>query len=225
VTARRIARIWAAATLLVFAGVASALPDTKAAVAPTDATFMQHAAADGMAEVQMGQMALDKASNASLKELAQRVVDDHTKANDQLKALAAGKQVALPAAPDANAQKESKKLDALDGGAFDKAWSKAMVDAHKKAVKLFTAEGKATKDQDMRKFAQTTLPMLQTHLQMATQVAAIPDARDKAMDQAMKSSMSDTSSPMTAVPATATPTTVPPASTIKSTTPPASKSH
>jgi putative membrane protein len=220
------AKIWTTATLLVFAGAAVALPDTKAAVDATDATFMQHAAADGMAEVQMGQMALGKTSNASLKELAQRIVDDHTKANDQLKVLAAGKQVALPAAPDADALKESKKLDALHGGAFDKAWSKAMVDAHKKAVKLFTTEGKDAKDEDVRKFAQTTLPVLQTHLQMATEVAAIPDARDKAMDQAMKSSMSDTSSPMTAVPATtAAPTTVPSASTIKPATPPAGKSH
>ncbi|HEY0198228.1 MAG TPA: DUF4142 domain-containing protein [Rhodanobacter sp.] len=215
---RHIAKMYALAMLLGFAGAASALPETKAAVDSADAAFMQHAAADGMAEVQMGRMALGKTSNASLKELAQRIVDDHTKANDQLKVLAAGKQVELPAAPDADAQKETKKLDALSGNAFDKAWSKAMVDAHKKAVKMFTAENDA-KDDDVRKFAQATLPVLQTHLQMATQVAAIPDARDKAMDAAMKSSMSDTS-PMTVAPAA--PATVPQASTVRTA---AGKSH
>jgi putative membrane protein len=211
--------------LLGFAGAACALPDAKTALNSTDSSFVQHAAADGMAEVQMGQMALGKTTNASLKALAQRIVDDHTKANEQLKTLAASKQVKLPAAADADAQKEGKKLDALDGGAFDKAWSKAMVDAHKKAVKLFTTEGKDAKDDDVRKFAQATLPVLQTHLQMATQVAAVPEARDKAMDEAMKSSMSNSSSPMTAAPAATAPATVPSASTIKTTAPPASKSH
>lgn len=221
---RAMVKLCASAILLCSAGAAWSLPDAKA-VDAGDSSFMQHAAADGMAEIAMGQMALGKSSNASVKALAQRVVDDHTKANDRLKTLAAGKQVTLPTAPDADAQKESKKLDALSGDAFDKAWSKDMVDAHKKAVKLFTSESKDAKDDDVRKFAAATLPTLQTHLQMATQVASIPDARDKAMDQAMKS-MNESESPVAATPAAATPMATPAASAAKpAATPAAGKTH
>jgi putative membrane protein len=225
-TSSRTKRLLAAILLTGFAGAAlasSPFGDAPNAGAPNadDAAFMQHAAADGLAEVQMGQMALDKSSDASLKALAQRIVDDHEKANQQLKTLAASKQVTLPDAPDADALKESRKLDALKGGAFDKAWSKDMVDAHKKAVKLFTTESKKAADADVRQFAQTTLPVLQNHLQMATQVASVPDARDKAMDAAMKS-MSTSSDEATAVPVAAAPA---PAAAAVKTAPPPAKSH
>lgn len=221
------------ATLLSCAAAATAATEPGQLDA-TDSKFIQTAAADGMAEIQLGQMALSKSSNASIKSLAQKIVDDHGKANDQLKTLATSKQITFPTAADADAQKESKKLDALSGASFDKAWSKDMVDGHKKAVKLFTAESKNAKDNDVRNFAQSTLPVLQSHLDMATQVASVPDARDKAMDQAMKS-MSDTDSTSAAAPAATTPAatpistaapSAPTAATAKPATPtPAAKTH
>ncbi|HEY8683908.1 MAG TPA: DUF4142 domain-containing protein [Rhodanobacter sp.] len=170
-------------TALAQSGSGSAKNTTNA----TDSAFMRNAAAGGMAEVQMGQMALDKSSDAQVKQLAQRIVDDHTKANDQLKTLAESKHVSLPATAAAAAQKEGKSLMAMNGTAFDHAWSKAMVKDHQKAVKLFSQESKQAKDSDVRQFAQGTLPTLNTHLQMAQGLLAVPDARDKAMDQATKS--------------------------------------
>ncbi|WP_158884848.1 DUF4142 domain-containing protein [Rhodanobacter sp. L36] len=229
-TSQPVAKLCTAALVLGMIGAAHALADAKATPSAADKTFVQHAAADGMAEVQMGQMALGKTSNASLKDFAQHVVDDHTKANDQLKAIAASKQMTLPTGPDADAQKESKKLDALKGPAFDKAWTKAIVDNHKKAVKLFTTEAKDSKDDDLRKFAQATLPTLQSHLTMATQLAAVPDARDKSMDQVMKS-MTQSTDPTTVTPAVATtPVAIPAATsaakpTTPASTPTATKSH
>jgi putative membrane protein len=212
-TTRHVCQALGSALLLSLACAAMAQPDgsadAKSSLNATDSTFMQHAAADGLAEVQLGQMALDKSSDAQVKQLAQRIVDDHTKANDQLKALAQSKQVTLPTAPTSDAQKESKDLQAKSGDAFDQAWLKDMVKDHQAAVKMFTQEGKQTKDPDLHQFAQTTLPTLNTHLQMATKLAAIPDARDQAMDQATKSMAGN---PMNDMPTTAAPTTTPPAS-------------
>jgi putative membrane protein len=176
----------ASTLLLVVAGNISAQSIASKTLGASDSAFMKSAASDGIAEVRLGGLALEKSSDASLKKLARQIVDDHTKSNGQLKTLAASKQVEWPAASDAKAQKEEKKLGALSEAQFDKAWTKEMIDAHKKAVKMFTAESRNAKDDDVRKFAQTTLPILQAHLQAATQLAAVPEARDKSMDATMK---------------------------------------
>lgn len=224
-----IAKLHIGALLLAIAGAVNAQSTAGATLDTRDSTFMKNAAIDGMAEVQMGRTALEKSSNASLKKLAQQIVEDHTRTNDQLKTLATSKQTALSDAPDAKAQKENKKLEALSGTRFDTVWTNDMIDAHKKAVKMFTAEGKSAKDDDVRNFARNTLPILQAHLQTATQLAAIPEARDKSMDAMMKSFADN---PASAAPAsTVAPTSTahaavaaPAASSVKA-APTASASH
>lgn len=144
---------------------------------------MQQAASAGVAEVQLGQLALTKSENDAVKALAQRIVDDHTKANAQLKTIADSEQVAL-ATPDDAARDEAARLRALDGSAFDQAWAKTMVGDHEKAVKLFSDEAAASGDSRLRQFAQATLPALRAHLQSAKQLTAVSDARDKAMEHA-----------------------------------------
>jgi putative membrane protein len=211
-TTRHVYQVLGSALLLSLAGTAMAqsvpAADAKSPVNAADTTFMRNAAADGMAEVQMGQMALQQSSDAQVKQLAQRIVDDHTKAGAQLKALADSKQVTLPTVPGADAQKEGKSLQMKKSSAFDQAWSKAMVNDHQKAVKMFTQEGKQAKDADVRQFALNTLPTLNAHLQMAQKLAAVPDARDKAMDQATKSMATN---PMDDAPPVIPPATTPPA--------------
>jgi putative membrane protein len=135
-----------------------------------DSMFMTHAAADGMAEVQMGEMALQKTSDPKVKQLAQRIVDDHTAANGKLRALGQQKQVALPNAPMKDAQDKAATMNSMDGARFDQAWVAAMVDDHQKAVKMFSDETTRTQDADVRSFAQATLPTLKTHLEMAQQL-------------------------------------------------------
>ncbi|EIL89442.1 outer membrane protein [Rhodanobacter fulvus Jip2] len=81
---------------------------------------MQQAASAGVAEVQLGQLALTKSDNDAVKALAQRIVDDHTKANAQLKTIADSEQIALATPADA-ARDEAARLRALDGSAFDQA--------------------------------------------------------------------------------------------------------
>lgn len=149
-----------------------------------DRTFMKQAATDGMAEVQRGQLAMKKSSDAEVKQLAQRIVDDHTKTNDTLRTLAQSKQVPLSATPSANAQKQAADMKKLDGKKFDQAWTEVMVKGHQKAVDVFTTESKQAQDADTRKFAADTLPALKTHLQMAQDVQkhlALSQTRDKSM--------------------------------------------
>ena len=135
-----------------------------------DASFMRHAAADSLAEIDMGHIALDKSSSAQVKELAQRIIDDHTKANDQLMTIAQQKQVTLPTEPMPMAKQEAAHLKTLSGETFDKAYAHAMVKDHRKAIKLFGMESQNATDSDVKQFASTTLPVLKTHLQMAEQL-------------------------------------------------------
>ena len=157
----------ASALALGLAGTASA----QSAPNATDTRFMQQAASDGIAEVQMGQLALEKASDPQVKELARRIVADHTKANGHLRALAVRKHVKLPATTTVEAQREAADMKAMDGQQFDQAWSNAMVKDHLKAIDLFATESQQAKDADVRKFTDATTPALQTHLQMAQKLA------------------------------------------------------
>ncbi|QRP63281.1 DUF4142 domain-containing protein [Rhodanobacter sp. FDAARGOS 1247] len=170
---------------LAFAACAQSGHDQTPLVAnAADSKFMTRAASDGMAEVAMGQLALEKSSQAGVKQLAQRIVDDHTRANDKLRALAQARQVTLPAAPDDEAQQSASAMKALDAKKFDKAWAAAMVRDHQKAVALFAAAAGRTQDPEMRAFAQATLPTLKTHLELARQLQDqldMPAARDQAM--------------------------------------------
>jgi putative membrane protein len=103
-----------------------------------------------------------------VKSFADRMVADHTKANQQLASIATAEGVALPTKLSGKDQRELTRLGKLDGAAFDKEYVKSQVDAHKDAVKLFTRESKSGKDGDLKNFAGTTLPTLEDHLSMVT---------------------------------------------------------
>jgi putative membrane protein len=136
-----------------------------------DAMFMRHAAAASLAEIQAGRIALGKASSAQVKQLAQRIIDDHTKANDQLMSIAQRKQVSLPSAPMPMQKQEADHLKTLSGAEFDRAYAQAMVTDHRKAIKMFGMESQNGTDPDLKQFASATLPALKQHLQMAEEIA------------------------------------------------------
>jgi putative membrane protein len=200
---RHLSQALAAALLVTAACAASAqsdsTSDTKTGLSAADTVFIENAAKGGIAEIQMGKTALGKSGNDKVKALAQRIVDDHTKADEALKTLAESKKVSFPSDPAQDAQKENDKLQAMKPAGFDQAWAKAMIKDHQDAIKLFTAEGKDTKDTDIQQFVKTNLPTLKSHLEAAQKLAAVPDARDQAMDQASKSMISA----MDSTPATA----------------------
>ncbi|HEY4562005.1 MAG TPA: DUF4142 domain-containing protein [Thermoanaerobaculia bacterium] len=132
----------------------------------SDSKFVKEAAVGGMEEVQLGQLAAQKASDPDVKNFGQRMVDDHSKANDQLKQVASQKGITVPSTLPASKQKDVDKLSKLSGAAFDKAYVKMMVDDHKKDVAEFKKTLTSAKDADVKSFASTTLPTLQDHLKM-----------------------------------------------------------
>ncbi|HTI48577.1 MAG TPA: DUF4142 domain-containing protein [Casimicrobiaceae bacterium] len=160
-------------------GTPAATTDTAGARGASDAKlahgdrkFIDNAAKGGMAEVQLGQLAAQKAQSAEVKQFGQKMVDDHTKANEQLKQIASSKNVELPTAIEGSAKREYDRLSKMSGADFDREYMKHMVSDHKKDVKEFSDEAKSGKDSDVKQFASSTLPTLQQHLQLAQQTDA-----------------------------------------------------
>jgi putative membrane protein len=140
------------------------------ALAATDRTFVMEAAHGGLAEVELGRMAASKATNADVKQFGQRMVDDHSKANDELKSLASKKSVTLPAETDAKHKADMARIEKLTGAAFDKAYMAHMVADHNKDVAAFQRASTAAKDPDLKAWAGKTLPTLKEHQTMAKEV-------------------------------------------------------
>ena len=136
-----------------------------------DQTFVKKAAQGGMAEVELGKLATQKASSEDVKKFGQRMVDDHTKANDQLKQIAGNKGVTLPTDLDSKDQALKDRLSKLDGEKFDQAYMKNMVRDHTKDVSEFRKESTSGKDSDLKSFASQTLPTLEDHLKEAKNIA------------------------------------------------------
>ena len=124
-----------------------------------------------MAEVALGKLAVEKASNSEVKKFGQRMVDDHSKANDELKQLASQKNVTLPQDLSAKDKATKAKLESLSGEQFDRSYVKDMVKDHKKDVSDFRRESTSAKDPDVKKFATQTLPTLEEHLKQAESIA------------------------------------------------------
>jgi putative membrane protein len=137
---------------------------------PEDKTFVVNAGMVGLAEVQMANLALQKASSADVKAYAQRMVTDHSTANAELAQLATTKGLALPTELGGEHKSGLEHLSALSGAEFDKAYMQHMVGDHQKAVQLFQT-GSAASDTDVKAFAGKNLPILQQHLQLATEVS------------------------------------------------------
>ena len=136
----------------------------------SDMKFAMKAAQGGAAEVKLGQLAVEKAASPDVKAFGQRMIDDHTKMNDQMKSLAAQEAITLPTDLDAQDQAEYRKLSQLSGEAFDEAYMKDMVKDHKEDIKQFQKEANDGKDPQLKQLASTALPTLQSHLQNAESV-------------------------------------------------------
>ena len=143
----------------------------SAGMGDTDSTFVKKAAQGGLAEVELGQLATQKASSEEVKKFGQRMVDDHTKANEQLKQVAAEKNIDVPQQLDAKDKATKAHLEKLSGQQFDRLYMKDMVRDHQKDVAEFERESKIAKDPAIKNFAQQTLPILKDHLKEAEKIA------------------------------------------------------
>ncbi len=136
-----------------------------------DNSFAKDAAEGGMAEVKMGQLAQSNAMNASVKMFGQRMVTDHTKMGDELKAVASRKNIALPSDISSKQELTYKTLSSKTGADFDKAYISDMVKDHEEDVAAFQKEANSGTDEDLKALASKALPTLQEHLKMAQDIA------------------------------------------------------
>ncbi len=132
-----------------------------------DKKFAKNAALGGMAEIELGKLAVQKASNDAVKQFGQKMVDDHTKADDQLKQIASKENISIPDSLDSKHQSRIDKLSKLSGPAFDKAYVKDQVKDHEQDVNEFKSEAQGGSDPNIKQFASSTLPTLEEHLSMA----------------------------------------------------------
>jgi len=164
-------------TALLVAAACGAAFAQNAQLDKKDREFIEKAAAGGMLEVEAGKMAQSKSQNADVKSFGDMLATDHSAANDELKALAQKKGVAVPASLP---KKEQKMLDKMASAKnFDKEFIHDGVQDHKKDIKEFEKVSKEAKDPDVKAFAAKTLPTLQKHLQRAEEI-------DKAMKAGKK---------------------------------------
>lgn len=132
-----------------------------------DTDFAVEAADGGMFEVQMGTLAQSNASSPEVKKFGQMMVDDHSKANDELKALASQKNISIPASLGEKHQKKYDDFAKKKGAEFDKDYMELMVDDHQNDIDHFEKEANNGNDPDIKNWASSKLETLRHHLDMA----------------------------------------------------------
>lgn len=142
----------------------------------TDLSFVDTAAIAGMFEVESSKLALARATSPALKAFAQMMVDDHTKAGEELKAMViAGHIVGVNHLPVELDGAHKTKLDALatasDGDGFDTRYREQQLEAHRTAITLFENEAKSGTNQALKDWAAKTLPKLKEHFSRIQAVA------------------------------------------------------
>jgi putative membrane protein len=159
---------------------AAASADSGSAVSKKDQKMMREMAQSNIAEIETGKLALTKTQNEKVKSFAQKMIDDHTKAQQDLQQVAQSKGVTLPTEPDAKHKAMAKKLSGLSGDEFDRRYmAQGGLADHKKTHNLLQrAQSKAT-DPDVKNLAAKTQPVVEEHLSMAQQLQGNKATTDK----------------------------------------------
>lgn len=144
--------------------------ETSSKLSASDQRFIKEAAEGGMAEVELGKLAVQKASSDDVKQFGQRMIDDHSKANYNLKEVASSLGVNLPQHLSAKDEATKEQLSKLSGDQFDKAYVRDMVKDHKADVAAFRAESSTGRDASLKSFATQMLPTLRDHLKNAQNI-------------------------------------------------------
>ncbi|MDB5258710.1 MAG: outer membrane protein-like protein [Chitinophagaceae bacterium] len=137
-----------------------------------DARFAVAAADGGMLEIELARLAQSNASSEVVKEFSKHIIEDHSKANEEMKAIALSKSISLPDALSEKNLKEVDKLSKKTGADFDKDYIDFMVSDHKEDIKDFEKEAEKGNDPEIKAFASEKLPTLKHHLQMAEDTKA-----------------------------------------------------
>jgi putative membrane protein len=148
---------------------------SASSLAASDEEFIRKAAADSTMEVELGQLALKKATNNDVRKYGQQMVDDHSKASDHLKQLASKKGLTLSAKPTMAAETVKRRLSKFSGAQFDNAYMAEELKLHQEDVDAFRGQSKLARDPELRGFVTETLPILEDHLKKAEAIA--PDLK------------------------------------------------
>lgn len=155
------------------AGSSSNASSTSASSATTnnpDQQFINDAAKGNRAEIELGKMVVEKAKDPNVKRFAQMMVDDHTKALNQLQQVASKSNITLPDGIPDDAKDLQDKLSSESGKQLEKDYMDGMVQDHQKDVQDFQQASQNLKDKDVKMWATKTLPTLQKHLKAAQQI-------------------------------------------------------
>lgn len=134
--------------------------------------FYTRAAQGGLAEVELSRLAQTNAQSPEVKQFAQMMLTDHSKANDELRSIASQKGVTLPAALDPKHQAIMQRLQGLKGAEFDAAYVEAMIQDHEETTALFRTQSQNAADPQAQAFAAKHLPAIEGHLKMARSIGA-----------------------------------------------------
>lgn len=135
-----------------------------------DRKFAECAVEAALLEIDLGQLAQTKAGNPEVKKHAQEMITYYTKANQELKSVAAKKNISVPSSLDKKMQKKHDGLAKLNGADFDKKYAKCMVHHHKKTVCIYKKESKRGKDPELKDWAAVNLAAAELHLTGAKEV-------------------------------------------------------
>ncbi len=153
------------------AAAVSAVSATGKKLSQADVQLMNEVAMGGMMQLQMSQLAVQKASNPQTKALAQAEVDEQTGLAAKLQEIASAKGVTLPAGPDAQAKTLLGKFDQASGEAFDRLYvTESGVKGHEKLDKVMSKVESSASDNDLKQLAKAAHPLVKTHLTVSRQV-------------------------------------------------------
>ncbi len=153
-----------AVTILVAGAVCAQTPHA-------DEAFLKKAAEGGMAEVKFGELAQSSGASSTVKRFGERMVTDHSRMNDEVKDLAARKNISLPTSVSVKDEASYKLLQARSGNSFDKAYIDDMLKDHREDIRAFQKEADSGSDPDIKALAAKALPTLREHLRLAENAA------------------------------------------------------
>jgi putative membrane protein len=137
-----------------------------------DRIFMHALAVGGMAEVELGKLAMQKDAGRPVKDFAEHMVRDHGAANDRLAALVKQDGINVPDRPDEEHRAMRAKLEQLSGSRFDEVYIQGQITDHQKTAQLLEYEIGSGENMDLKAFASDILPVVLEHLRMAQDIAA-----------------------------------------------------
>lgn len=146
----------------------------SAKLGATDQKFLKMAAVVDMTEAHIGEMAEGKAARSGIKDFAQSLAKDHTKAYQELAALDGKLGQAIPKGINVRRDKEVQQLTVLKGKRFDAQFLRDAVQDHERVVAAFQREARHGQDQDVKAYAQQALPTVEEHLREAERLLKHP---------------------------------------------------